>query len=181
MTVDDRQNVVEVMGDPAGELADGFHLLRLAQLLFQPLLSRDVPEQPQQHRGLASQLDKRTGVLQSHDIAVTQGQAAFMPSRLNDRFAEALAEFLEHLPGLLGVGEDDREGLALDSSRGMPTSLQKASLTATMFPCSSVRRIPSTEFSHTEWNSISELRSAASASLRSVMSRTCNSTAGWPA
>ena len=63
----------------------------------------------------------------------------------------------------------------------MPTSLQKASLTATMFPFSSVSRIPSTEFSHTEWNSISELRSAASASLRSVMSRTCNSTAGWPA
>ena len=42
-----------------------------------------------------------------------------------------------------------------------------------MVPFSSVSRMPSAEFSHTEWNSISELRNAASASLRSVMSRTC--------
>ena len=32
---DDGQDVVEVVGDPAGQLADGLHLLRLAQLLLQ--------------------------------------------------------------------------------------------------------------------------------------------------
>ncbi len=30
---DDRQKVVEVMRHPAGELADGFHFLRLGELL----------------------------------------------------------------------------------------------------------------------------------------------------
>ena len=39
---DDRQQVVEVVRDPARELADGLHLLRLAQLLLEPPLLRHV-------------------------------------------------------------------------------------------------------------------------------------------
>ena len=105
MTVDDGQNVVEIMGHPAGELADGFHLLGLPQLLFQPLLRRHVPEQPQQQRRLAPQLHKGAGVLQRHDVAVAQGQPPFS-LLLDDPIAEAPAEFLQHLPGLLGVGKD---------------------------------------------------------------------------
>ena len=40
---DDRQHVVEVVRHAAGELADGLHLLRLAQLLLQCLALGDVP------------------------------------------------------------------------------------------------------------------------------------------
>ena len=32
VTLDDREQVIEVMRDAGGELADGFHLLRLAKL-----------------------------------------------------------------------------------------------------------------------------------------------------
>ena len=38
MAVDDGEDVVEIVGDAAGELADGFHFLGLAQLLFQAFL-----------------------------------------------------------------------------------------------------------------------------------------------
>ena len=37
---DDGQDVVEVVSDAAGELADRLHLLRLAQLLLQPHAAR---------------------------------------------------------------------------------------------------------------------------------------------
>jgi hypothetical protein len=37
VALDDRQQVVEVVRDAAGELADRLHLLRLAQALLQPL------------------------------------------------------------------------------------------------------------------------------------------------
>ena len=40
MTVNDGQNIVKIMRDPAGELADGFHFLRLPQLIFQFAHSR---------------------------------------------------------------------------------------------------------------------------------------------
>ena len=39
---DDRQQIVEVVRDPAGELADRFHLLRLAELFFQAAPLTDV-------------------------------------------------------------------------------------------------------------------------------------------
>ena len=39
---DDREQVVEVVGDAARELADGFHFLRLAQRVFERPLFRDV-------------------------------------------------------------------------------------------------------------------------------------------
>ena len=35
---DDVQQIIEIVRDPAGELADGFHLLRLPQLLLNALL-----------------------------------------------------------------------------------------------------------------------------------------------
>src|SRR6266404_3738438 len=39
---DDRQQVVEVVGDTAGELADRFHLLSLTELFFQAASLTDV-------------------------------------------------------------------------------------------------------------------------------------------
>ena len=38
--LDDGQDVVEVVGDAAGELPDGLHLLRVAQLGFELALAR---------------------------------------------------------------------------------------------------------------------------------------------
>ena len=61
-----------------------------------------------------------------------------------------------------------------------PTSRQKAWFAAMIMPFSSVSLMPSTEFSQTERNSVSELRSAISAARRSVMSRTWKSSAGEP-
>jgi len=44
VAVDDGEQVVEVVGDAAGEQADAFHLLRLAVLLLQPLVFGEVEE-----------------------------------------------------------------------------------------------------------------------------------------
>jgi len=44
MTVDDREDIIKIMGHAAGQLADGLHLLRLTQLIFQSLLPGHVPE-----------------------------------------------------------------------------------------------------------------------------------------
>ncbi len=41
----DRQHVVEVVRDAAGELSDGFHFLRMAQLVFDLLTFGDLPVQ----------------------------------------------------------------------------------------------------------------------------------------
>ena len=41
----DREKIVEVMGDAAGELADGFHLLRLAELLLHLDACREVADE----------------------------------------------------------------------------------------------------------------------------------------
>ena len=58
MAVNDGENVVEIVGDAAGKLADGLHFLRLAQLFLQPPLRGDVAEQAQQQQRLAVRLDK---------------------------------------------------------------------------------------------------------------------------
>ena len=36
MTVDNGENVVEIVGNPRGKLTDGFHFLRVAQLAIGP-------------------------------------------------------------------------------------------------------------------------------------------------
>ena len=50
---DHRQQVVEVVGHSAGQLTNGFHLLRLPELRFQGPLFRDVPEYTQDARDLS--------------------------------------------------------------------------------------------------------------------------------
>ncbi len=51
---DDAKQVVEVVRDAAGELADRLHLLRLAQLGLHPLLARDVLGEGEQQPGRPS-------------------------------------------------------------------------------------------------------------------------------
>ena len=53
MPLNDGENVVEIMRDTARELADGLHLLRLAQLFLQLPLGCDIAKQAQhQQRSL---------------------------------------------------------------------------------------------------------------------------------
>ena len=68
---DDRaEDVVEVVRDAAGERAEGFHLLRLAQLRFEPLPRRlgvlhvlDVHDDADQAEELAVGSEARRGVV----------------------------------------------------------------------------------------------------------------------
>ncbi len=48
---DDGEQVVEVVGDAPGEIADRLHLLRLPDLLFEPLLRGDVERDPGRAHG----------------------------------------------------------------------------------------------------------------------------------
>ena len=53
VAMNDREQVIEVVGDPGSQLAKGFHLLGLAQLGLELLLIRDV-QQRRQQTGLLS-------------------------------------------------------------------------------------------------------------------------------
>jgi len=58
MALDDGQNIIEIVRNSAGELAYGFHLLRLSKLLFQTALRGNVAEQAQRQLRLALKFDK---------------------------------------------------------------------------------------------------------------------------
>ena len=42
MAIQDREDVIQIVGHARGEMANGFHLLRLAQLGLELLLIRDI-------------------------------------------------------------------------------------------------------------------------------------------
>ena len=48
VTVDDSQEIIEVMGHAAGQPPQCFHLLRLPELFFQPLQGCDLTRDPDQ-------------------------------------------------------------------------------------------------------------------------------------
>ena len=77
VALNDGENVVEIVRDAAGELADGFHLLRLAQLLLQLPLRRDVAEQTQHQQRPLVDLDERVNDFQCHGLAIVQNVLAF--------------------------------------------------------------------------------------------------------
>ena len=66
---DHREKIVEVMGDAAGELADGLHLLSLAQLLLHLHARREVPDEAGED-GSAAMLDLPDRELHGKDRAV---------------------------------------------------------------------------------------------------------------
>ena len=72
VAVNDGEDVVEIVRDAAGKLADGLHFLRLAQLLLQPPLRRDVTKQAEQQQRMPVQFDERIGDFQCHHLAVVQ-------------------------------------------------------------------------------------------------------------
>src|SRR5882672_5445520 len=112
MAVDYRQDIIEIVSHAAGKLADALHLLGLAQLLFQPLLSSDVPEQRQQQGGTAMQLHQRTGIFNREDLAAAKCDPP-LDELVNDPVLKSFFVPLEHFIGLFGVGIDYREWLAL--------------------------------------------------------------------
>jgi hypothetical protein len=59
VAADHREEVVEVVGDAAGEQADGVHLLRVAELLLEALQLCDVARD-REHVPLAAIVDERS-------------------------------------------------------------------------------------------------------------------------
>ncbi len=76
VSLDDGENVVEIMRDASGELADGFHLLRLPQLLLQLPLHRDVAKQTQHQQRPLMELDERVNDFQRHRVPIVQNVLA---------------------------------------------------------------------------------------------------------
>ena len=74
--MNDGQDVVEIVRHAAGQLADGLHFLRLAQLLLQAPLRRDVPKQAEQQQWLPVQFNERIGDFQRHHLPVLKGVLA---------------------------------------------------------------------------------------------------------
>ena len=59
VAADDGEQVVEVVGDPAGEPADRFHLLRLPELFLEPLAVGDVLVDAEHADDLAARVAQR--------------------------------------------------------------------------------------------------------------------------
>ena len=76
MAEDDGENVVEIVRDAAGKLADGLHFLRLAELLLQLFVASDIPEQAQKQARLAAGGDVGIGDLKHHAAIVVQHKFA---------------------------------------------------------------------------------------------------------
>src|SRR5207248_10333544 len=76
---DDREQVVEVVGYAARQPADGFELLRLAELLFQSAALGDVAEDEHRPDLLAALADRRRGVLDREGGAVLAPELLVVP------------------------------------------------------------------------------------------------------
>ena len=75
MALNDGQDVVEIMGHPGGQLADGFHFLGLAELVFEGDLLGDVLRDGQEER-FAVQLEQFHGHENIPQLAGLGAQAA---------------------------------------------------------------------------------------------------------
>ena len=112
VAADRGQQVVEVVGDAAGELADGLHLLRLAQLALEAqraLLGlparRDVLEHGDRElRPRESVANERDRVMAPDDLAALRQAALFQPVLLALALGE-LAEELELAGAIVGMRE----------------------------------------------------------------------------
>ena len=113
--MNDGEDVVEIMRDAAGKLADGLHFLRLAQLLLQSPLRRDVAEQAEQQQRMPVEFDERIGDFQHRHLAVVKLELAldFMHRRAG---AETFAMPLQHGLRIFGFGIDNGEQLVLPTA-----------------------------------------------------------------
>ena len=92
VTADDHQQIVEVVGDAAGQLAERLHLLRLGELLLRPLerrlrlpplgdVARDLDEADQRAQLVADRLDHNARPERGSRRAVPASpRRAYLPS-----------------------------------------------------------------------------------------------------
>src|SRR5208282_4612080 len=95
MAMNDGENIVEIVRDTTGELADGLHLLRLAQLLLQSPLRRNVAKQTEQQERFAAQFDERIGDFKNNFAAIVKHVAA-LPLVLPGILAETFGILRQH-------------------------------------------------------------------------------------
>ena len=168
---DDRgQDVVEVVRDAAGQLADRLHLLRLAQFLLHPLPAGQVADEageyplPVRHRLADRQLDRK--ILPSLETAWTSATVADDP-----RLARP------HVVGHVGVVLDpiglwhEHPDVAADHLAGRIAEQRRgAALNDVMQPCSSATIIASGTVARIEVRWASRSASSACARFMPVMS-----------
>ena len=104
--MNDGEDVVEIVRDSAGELADGLHFLRLAQLLFQSPLRCDVPKQAEEQQRLPVQFNERIGDFQGHHLAVVKVELA-LNFTVHVAGAETFPMPFQHGLRLFGFGIDN--------------------------------------------------------------------------
>ena len=86
---DDRQQIVEIVGDPAGQAPKGFHLLRLPTFLLETLPLADVARETERANQLALAVDEASGDLDGdaesrpgHNLRLVHRRRAAAPLRL---------------------------------------------------------------------------------------------------
>jgi hypothetical protein len=96
----DHHDVVEVVGDAAGELADCFHLLRLLKLGLQRLAMRDIDDDAAQRHDLA------LGVAHRPEVALDREQRPVSSTehRFSRRWRGIGPQPLYHRPAIAGLG-----------------------------------------------------------------------------
>src|SRR5713226_7895163 len=111
------QEIIQIVRNTAGELADGLHLLRLAKLLLQTLMFRDVVEHAL-HQGdrAGSSVEKIRFVPKPENPAVPGVHAVFRFIQLT-RFSAAIAISRSSL----WIRLIQRPGLAIHSSAEKPS------------------------------------------------------------
>ena len=110
------EDVVEIVRDSAGQLADGLHFLRLAQLLFQSPLRRDVTKQAEEQQRMPVQFNERIGDFQCRHLAVVKVELA-LDFTVHGAGAEMVAMRFQHGLRVFGFGIDDGERLAFQLFR----------------------------------------------------------------
>ena len=115
------------MRDTAGELANGLHFLRLAQLLLQTPLRRDVAEQTEQQKRFAAQFDPRIGDFKNNFVPVVELVVALTLLRRGIH-AETFAILRQHLFPLLGFGVNHGERLSFQFALAQANQLAEGAV-----------------------------------------------------
>src|SRR4029450_11465812 len=106
---DDHQRVVEVVGNSAGEMTDGLHLLRLPILLLERALLGDIlcDADVFPHVAVLAR-DRKPSVPDASNLAVGTQNPVFVAERLGRRLRlEPLRDAIEVL-GMYGVEQGSR-------------------------------------------------------------------------
>ena len=108
MAVNDGQDVVEIVRHAAGQLPDGFHLLRLAQLLLQMLPLRDVHHDPTHLNRHPRSIQGQFRAL-ANDPLLAVGQDNPVFGVVSAPVPEGLVRGLAHTLAVLRMDEPEKE------------------------------------------------------------------------